>query len=110
MVSIVRPSRGITLVEILIYLGILAILAGAGYEGFHFFREWQCNKNMDQINQAIEQYITESRKPLRTLDDLKDYMTGQSKEIPHCALCPGDVTYLLDADERKVRCAFHGRL
>lgn len=101
---------GITLVEILIYLGVLGVLGGGAFEGYHFFREWQCNKNMDGLNQAIEQYVTESRKPLTGLDDLKGYLKGASTEFPKCSICPGEVRYLLDPSERKVRCPFHGLL
>ena len=106
--AVPRRESGITLVEILIYLGVLGILGTAGFEGYHFFREWQCNKNMDQLNQAIEQYITESKKPLTGLDDLKNYVKGGV--MPKCAICPSDVDYLLDTEERKVRCCFHGLL
>lgn len=105
-----RARAGITLVEILIYLGVLAVLGGASFEGYHFFREWQCNKNMDALNQAVEQYITESRKPLTGLDDLKTYMKGPGGEFPKCVICPGDVRYILEPSERKVRCPYHGLL
>lgn len=103
-----RRRRGITLVEIVIYLGVIGVIGGACYEGYHFFREWQCNKNMDQINQAIEQYITESKKPLTSLDDLKSYLKGGV--APKCAIVPPGVDYILDPEERKVRCCFHGLL
>ncbi len=97
---------GITLVEIIIYLFIVGVLVGGCYQGYLFFYEWKCNKNISTLNNAIEQYITESRKPLNTLEDLEAFIKG--KKIPYCKLCPSGTPYLLEPEEKRVRCAFHG--
>ena len=101
-----RNIVGIAFVEFLIYAFILAVIGGGGYQGYLFFYEWKCNKNLAMMNEAIEQYVTESRTPLTSLKDITRYIKGN--KIPHCGMCPSGVEYLLNPVERKARCPYHG--
>ena len=106
MIKLKSNKLGITLVEIIIYIFIFGVIGGGVYEGYLFFFEWKCNQNIYMMNDAVEQYITESRKPLTSIEDVIPYMKG--KKLPHCDMCPKEAPYLLDPVERKVRCPYHG--
>jgi competence protein ComGC len=100
--------QGITLVEILIYLFVIGVIVGGAYQGWMFFAEWRCNKNMSMLNSTIEQFITESRVKLTSLDDIKDLIKTDNGKFPHCGFCPPNAPYVLEPEERKVSCPYHG--
>lgn len=103
-----QNHKGITFVEVFIYLFMIAVLVGGCWQGYLFFMEWRCSKNMNMYNTAIEQFITESREKLTSIDDLKDFVKVEGGVRPHCGICPEEAPYLLEPDERKVRCPYHG--
>ncbi|MEZ7892072.1 MAG: hypothetical protein QMC67_09995 [Candidatus Wallbacteria bacterium] len=106
-----KVRKGFTIVEFIIYGGMLGVLGFSAYEGLLYFQEWQCKKNVAAINEAIElQQSQANSTPIKELNDLKQYIKTTSKIIPRCPVVPGKFNYLLVPEEGKVRCSYHGVL
>jgi hypothetical protein len=99
--------RAFTFVELVMYGGLIAIIVFTVIEGIEFFREWQCRKNMSQINEQLEVYLTEKTKLPDTLDDIASYLKGEARgKVPRCS--SSIVPYQYTPLEKKVRCSYHG--
>ncbi len=106
-----KIKKGITIIELVIYGGIISLFAFSAYEGLIYFQEWQCKKNMAAINEAIELQQTQAAAaPIKELNDLKQYIRTTTKTIPRCPAVPGKFNYILTPDESKIRCSCHGVL
>jgi len=102
-------SKAITIVELVIYGGLLFLIGYSIYQGVLFFQEWQCRKNMSAINEAIELHLTSS-STIKSLSDIKGSMKTSGKAIPKCPAIPIKYNYFFNIEERRVRCPYHGVL
>lgn len=105
-----RRNRAITIVELVIYGGLIFGVCFGVYEAINFFQEWQCRKNMAALNEGIEIQQTASAK-LKELEDIKPGLSKSSiKTIPKCPAMPTRYNYFFVPAENRVRCAYHGTL
>lgn len=105
----IKKTAGITIVEIIIYGGLISVIGFGIYQGIMFFQEWQCRKNMAAINEAVDLFQAQPGAILKSLDDIKPHLKS-TKAIPKCPTVPTKFNYLFLPEEKRVRCAYHGVL
>ncbi len=105
-----KSKKGITLVELFIYGGIIFFIGFSTYQAMLFFQEWQCRKNMGTLNEAIEIFQSQGGTKLAEIDQLKSTLKTSSKIVPKCPSMPTRYNYFFSPAEARVRCAYHGVL
>ncbi|HNY10725.1 MAG TPA: hypothetical protein PKK26_03945 [Candidatus Wallbacteria bacterium] len=105
-----KSKKGITIVELLIYGGIIFFIGFGAYQAMVFFQEWQCRKNMTTLNEAVEIFQSQGGTKLTGLDQLKTTLKTSSRIIPKCPSMPVKYNYFFNPSETRVRCAYHGTL
>ena len=99
-----KLKKGITLVEIMIVVAIIAILAAVAIPNFVKYRRNSqaaaCVSNLKQIQAAIEQSKMAGNSP-SALSDL----VGKDKYIKATPTCPASGTYTLGDDTTDPSCS-----
>jgi prepilin-type N-terminal cleavage/methylation domain-containing protein len=109
-----RGARAFTIIEIMIVVGIIALLASIAIPYFVTYRASAqakvCVSNLKQIEAAKEQWALEYRKTTGDAVDMTD-LVGVNSYIKSSVSCPGnDGDYIVGAVGTPAKCPLSGQL